>query len=194
MTTERSPRQIRLLTALLLFGTFLFGAIAGAGFSRWNHMPPPPPRPAPFLPGPPGALKLTPDQEAKARAITEHYRPQLEAILRASYPKVQVLNEQMEKEMREILSQEQRKALDEMKAHRPPMPPSGPMTPGAGPPPPGGPGFMPPGGGGPPPGGGPPSWPPGLSPPPPPSPGGPPAPLEPTEQQGHSQHAKGTAP
>lgn len=171
MVPERSPRQIRLLTALLLFGTFLLGAATGTGFSRWNHMPPglhrPPP---PFLPGPPGALKLTPEQEAKAHEITERYRPQLEAILRANFPKVQALNEQMEKELRQILTPEQAKILDEMKAHRPPMSPGGP-----GGPPPGNQEFMPPPGGGPPAGGGPPPWPPGFAPPPPPPPpsGGP---------------------
>jgi hypothetical protein len=162
MASERSPRQIRLLTALLLFGTFLFGAVAGVGLSRWNRMPPPPPRPVPFLPGPPGALKLTPEQEAKAHAITERHRPQLEAILRESFPKVQAINELMEKELREILTQEQCKTLDEMKVHRPPMPP------GAGSPPPGQHGYMPPPG--------PPPWPPGFAPPPPPPGGGPPAP------------------
>jgi hypothetical protein len=166
MTTERSPRQIRLLTALLLFGTFLFGAVAGAGLSRWSHRPPRPP--APFLPGPPGALKLTPKQEAKAHEITERYRPQLEAILRANFPKVQALNEQMERELRELMTPEQTKILDEMKAHRPPMPPGGFMPPGSGPPSPGGPGFMPP------PGGGLPPWPPGIAPPRPPQFGGPP--------------------
>ena len=188
MTSERSPRQIRLLTALLLFGTFLLGAVAGTGLSRWNHLPPPPPRPAPFLPGPPGALKLTPDQEAKARAITERYRPQLEAILRANFPKVQALNEQMEKELREILTEEQRKALDEMKARRPPMRPGGPMPVGAGSQPPGEPGMMPP------PGGGPPPWPPGLPPPPPPPGGGPPAPPVQNQRQEDPQHAQGAAP
>jgi len=168
MTTERSPRQIRRLTALLLFGTFLFGAVAGAGFSRWNHMPPHSRRPfAPFLPGPPGALKLTPEQETKAYEITERYRPQLEAILRANFPKVQALNEQMEKELREILSPEQAKILDEMKAHRPPMPPGGPMPHGEGPPP-SDLGFMPS------PGGGPPGWPQGPAPPPSPPFGDPP--------------------
>jgi Spy/CpxP family protein refolding chaperone len=168
MTTERSPRQIRLLTALLLFGTFLFGAVAGVGLSQWNHRPSCPPRPpAPFLPGPPGALNLTPVQEAKAHEITERYRPQLEAILRANFPKVQALNEQMEKELRALLTPEQTKILDEMKAHRPPMPPGGPMPPGEGPAA-REPGFMPP------PGGGPPPWPPGLAPPPPPPFGGPP--------------------
>ena len=165
MTIERSPRQIRLLTALLLFGTFLSGAVAGAGLARWMRTPPPP-RHAPFLPGPPGALKLTPPQEEKARAITEHYRPQLEAILRDNFPKVQAINEQMEKELRQILTPEQCKILDEMKAHRPPMPRDGHM-PGAG-----GPGFMPPPGGLPP-------WPPGRLPPPGEAPGAPPpAPAE----------------
>ncbi len=154
MTTERSPRQVRLLTALLVFGTFLFGAVAGTGLSHWNRMPLPPPRPVPFLPGPPGALKLTPEQETKAYAITERYRPQLEAILRANFPKVQAINEQMERELREILTPEQIKILDEMKAHRPPMPPGGGPSPG-------GPGFMLL------PGGGPPPWPPGVVPPPP---------------------------
>jgi hypothetical protein len=168
MTSERSPRQIRLLTALLLFGTFLFGAVAGSGLSHWNQRHAYPPRPqAPFLPGPPGALNLTPAQEVKAHEITERYRPQLEAILRANFPKVQALNEQMEKELRALMTPEQIKILDEMKAHRPPMPLGGPMQPGEGPPS-GAPGFMPS------PGGGPPPWPPGLAPPPPPLFGGPP--------------------
>jgi hypothetical protein len=170
MVTERSPRQIRLLTALLLFGTFLFGAVAGAGFSHWNHMPPPPQRPrAPFLPGPLGALKLTPEQEPKALAITERYRPQLDDILRASFPKVRAIIEQMEQELRKILTQEQIKFLDEMKARRP-MVPGEPMPPGAGPMPPDDHGFMPPLGGGPPP------WAPGLAPPPQPPFGGLPGP------------------
>ena len=164
MTTERSPRQIRLLTALLLFGTFLLGAVAGTGFSRWNHLPRHPIRQAPFLPGPAGALNLTPQQEAKSHEITERYRPQLETILRANFPKVQAINEQMEKELREILTPEQIKILDEMTAHRPAMMPPGgePFPSGGGSPPPGGEnGFMPP------PGGGPSPWPPGLPPPPP---------------------------
>jgi hypothetical protein len=73
---------------------------------------------------------------------------------------VQALNEQMEKELRALLTPEQTKILDEMKAHRPPMPPGGPMHPGGGPPL-GNSGFMPPLGGGSP------SCPSGLAPPPP---------------------------
>jgi Spy/CpxP family protein refolding chaperone len=156
-TNERSPRQIRLLTALLLFGTFLFGAVAGAGFSRCMQPPRPhgPWRP-PFLPGPPGALQLTPAQEAKTKEITDRYRPRLEAVIRENFPKLQAINEQMENELRELLTPAQRQKLDEMKAHRPPMPPPGEMPM----PPPGQHGEGPPGGGLPP-------WPPGMMPPPP---------------------------
>jgi hypothetical protein len=175
MTTPlRSPRQIRLLTALLLFAMFLLGTVTGAGFSRWQRPGRPPHPHAPFLPGPPGALRLTEAQQARSKEITERYRPQLEAIWRESFPKIQAVNDQMEKELRELLTPEQRRALDEMKAHRPPMPPGGPM-------PPLGPGFGPPPGG-PPPGGPPPGPPPGMpgmGPPPPPGAPPPPPPGEP---------------
>ena len=133
---ERTPRQIRLLTALLLFGTFLSGAVAGAGFYRFTSGQPSLQRhrpPAPFLPGPPGALKLTPEQEAKAGEITGRYRPKLEALLLEGFPKIQAINDQMEGEMRQILTAEQVRKLDELKAQRPPMPPFGP--PGNGGPP-----------------------------------------------------------
>jgi hypothetical protein len=173
MSDQQTPRQIRLLTALLLFGTFVLGTLAGVGLSKWIRMPPTLPPPAPFLPGPPGALKLTPEQESKARAITERYRPQLEAIVREGFPRVKAINEKMEKELREILTAEQCKVLDELKARRPPLPPGGAMhggplghggpPPGAGPPP----GF---------PGGAPPPWP-ALAPPPPGNP--PPSPAQP---------------
>jgi Spy/CpxP family protein refolding chaperone len=155
---ERTPRQVRLMTVLLLFGTFVLGAVAGAGLTRWTHQPPPH-RHAPFLPGPPGGLALTPEQEAKARAITDRYRPELEAVWRESMPKVSAINEKMEQELRHVLTPEQQKRLDELKAHRPPPPPGGPTGPGA-PPPHNG----PPHGG---PQGGPPPWP-GFAPPPPP--------------------------
>jgi Spy/CpxP family protein refolding chaperone len=165
MNDERTPRQIRLLTALLLFGTFLLGAVAGVGLSHWNRFPPPHrPGHPPFLPGPPGALRLTAEQQAKAHAITQRYRPELDAIWRDQFPKVKAVNDKMEKELREVLTPEQQKILDDMKAHRPPMPPGDPMAPGG--PPPGGP---PPGVPGmPPPGAGPPLWLPGLPPLPPP--------------------------
>jgi hypothetical protein len=169
MSIERTPRQIRLLTALLLFGTFVLGAVAGAGLTRWTRFAPPPPRHAPFLPGPLGALKLTPEQEAKARIITDRYRPELDVVWRESMPKVKVIIEKMEKELREVLTPEQQKTLDEIKTHLPPL--GSPMGPGGPPPHAGPPGGPHPGG---PPPGDPPPWPPGFAPPPPPPPGDPP--------------------
>lgn len=147
---ERSPRQIRLLTALIVFGTFLLGLGAGVGLERGRtpHRPPRPP--IPFLPGPPGALQLSPQQEARAREISERYRPKLEAVWRDSMPKLQALNEQMETELRAILTPAQCKLLDELKARRPPPPPGSPPPPGPPPPPPPG-GFGPPPGAPPPP-------------------------------------------
>lgn len=128
MSSERTPRQIRLLTALLLLATFALGIVSGVGLSQWIRDPMPRRHlPAPFLPGPPGALKLTAEQEAKAREITELYRPQLESIVREGFPKMKAINEKMEEEFRAILSPEQCKLLDELKARRPPHPHRGPM-------------------------------------------------------------------
>ena len=124
MTSERSPRQIRLLTALLLLATFVLGALFGAGLAHWDGpWRRPHHRPIPFLPGPPGALELSAAQEAKAHEIMERYRPQLEQVMHETFPKVQAINDQMESELRAILTPEQAKRLDEMKALRPPMPP-----------------------------------------------------------------------
>jgi len=103
-------------------------------------------------------------EEAKAKEITGRYRPKLEALLLEGFPKIQAINDQMEGEMRQILTAEQARKLDELKAQRPPMPPFGP--PGNGGPPPA---MMPPGMPGPgghtlpPPWGAPPFPPPGSS-------------------------------
>jgi len=143
-SSETLPRQIRVMTALVILGTFLAGAIVGAGvyYLATPRPPPPPPMPLPL-----GELGLTPEQDASARAIAERHRGELEAILRETFPKARAVTEQMEKELRALLTPSQQKRLDELKAAR--RPPPGPRPPG--PPPP--PGLHPP--------------PPGLRPPPP---------------------------
>jgi Spy/CpxP family protein refolding chaperone len=174
-TTEASPRTVRLLTAVLLVAMFAAGTATGVGLCRWisassGHAPPPPP-PAPL---PVEELGLTAEQRQKVQEIVERHRAELEAILRDAYPKARAVNEQIEKEVRELLTPEQRTKLDELKAHRPPPPPGPPP----GPPPPGMPSGAPlPGQGpppGPPPGFGPPPGPPPFGPPPGPPPFGPP--------------------
>jgi len=169
---DPSPFRIRLMTALVIVGTFVAGVAAGLGLARWIR---PPERPPPPMGLPLGELGLSPEQEAKARAIGERHRAELEAILRDTYPKVRAINEKLDAEVREILTPAQRRRLDEIEARRrPPRP--GPRPPGReGPPGPGGgrpPGHRPPppGEGPPPPGEGPAGALPGLPPPPPPEP------------------------
>jgi len=153
-TTEpRSPRSIRLLTALLLVATFAFGSVTGVALTLWvrsdfphhrGHWPGPPP----FGPLPLDELDLSPEQRQRAEAIFERHRPELDAILQEGFPKVRRVNDQIESEIRELLTPEQRTRLDELKARRPPPrhgphgPPGGPFAPG--PPPPDGFGRPPP--------------------------------------------------
>lgn len=139
----RGPRSVRLLTALLLVATFAVGTVTGAGICRALG-PPPPPHP-PHPPPPPfvaliSGLELTPRQQEQARAIQERHRPELDALLRQAFPRVRAINDEMRRELREILTPAQRAKLDEMDARRPPPPPGGPPFP----PPPGAPGFFPP--------------------------------------------------
>lgn len=172
VTSEAGPlRSIRLLTALLLVGTFAFGSVTGVALTLWARSDlrgPPPGGPPPFGPLPLHELELSPEQRARAEAIFERHRPALDAIRQEGFPKVRKINEQLESEVRELLTPEQLARLEQLKAQRPPRPP--------GPPPFGGPphGFgipIPPPPGAPPPPGG---WP-----PPPPPPGGWPAPCPP---------------
>jgi Spy/CpxP family protein refolding chaperone len=159
-------RKVHLVTALLLVAIFGAGVVTGAAVCRWTAPPhgewkPPhgPPPGGPPMPPEWRALDLTADQAAQARQIADRHRPELEAAIKDTFPKLRAIDEQMEKELRAILTPEQQKKLDEVKAHRPPG-----FVPGV--PPPGGPppGFPPPHGG-PPPGG----PPPGFPPPPPPN-------------------------
>ena len=146
--TGAAPRSIRLVTALLLVGTFALGSATGVGLTLWarhdlghGHRPGPPP----FGPLPLHELDLTREQHEKADAIFERHRAELDAILEEGYPKVRRVNEQIEREVREILTAEQRQRLDQLEAQRPPPrhghfppgPPDGPGGPGgppAGPP------------------------------------------------------------
>ena len=162
-TTETSPRTVRLLTAVLLVAMFAAGTATGVGLCRWISTssgqalgPPPPPPPLPVE-----ELGLTAEQRQKVQDIVERHRPELEAILQDAYPKARAINERIEKEVREVLTPEQRTKLDQLKALRPPPPP--------GPPP----GLPPPGmPSGAPPGQGPPPGPPPFGPPPAPTPSG----------------------
>lgn len=153
-TSERGSRRVRLVTGLVLAGVFAAGTISGLGLARWLGPRARPP------PGPPimrafHQLELSAEQQHRTREILESHRPELEAILRESFPRVRAINEQVSEELRAILTPEQARRLAEIERQLPPEthppgspPPMGERPPqGRGPPPHG---FPPPGMGPPP--------------------------------------------
>jgi Spy/CpxP family protein refolding chaperone len=130
--TSGPQRRVRLLTAIVLIGTFALGAASGAGVVRWALMD----RLAagsegpPFGPWPLHQLDLSKDQRAKVHEIFERHRPELDAILRESFPHVRPIHEQIDREIREVLTVEQRAKLERLEERRP-FPPRGPFPPGS---------------------------------------------------------------
>ena len=170
----RSESWLRLMSGFVLVGVFAAGALFGAALLRFvgprtpahDVRPPGPPGPPHGPPGPPPGpieamtheLDLDAQQRDQLRAIADSHRPELEAIVRDSQPKLRAVLDAIENEMTPHLRPDQVEKLGAWRKRRPPPP-----VPGLGGPPPG-PGGPPPGPGGPPPG-------PGG---PPPGPGGPP--------------------
>ncbi|HVP67695.1 MAG TPA: periplasmic heavy metal sensor [Anaeromyxobacteraceae bacterium] len=147
---ETSPRRIHLLSAVVVLGSFLAGAVAGVGFYRWATPHGPPPRERSALPPHFRDLGLTPEQEARAAAILERHRPEIDAVMRETYPRMQAIVERTHNELKEILTPAQRARFEEIERRRPPgfVPshPGGNGFPPPEPPPPSGlPGAPPPG-------------------------------------------------
>lgn len=147
MPTERTPRTVRLMTVAIVAATFAAGFTSGAGFHRWataDYGPrPPPPL---FSPWTLRELGLSPDQKKKAQVILERHRPKLEAIFQETFPRVRAVKEQVDREIRAILSAEQRAKFEELNSRRPSPERGGRPPPGAVPPPAGAP-YGPPWGG-----------------------------------------------
>lgn len=144
MVGEPSVHRLRLWSGLIFLCVFLSGAVAGAGMYAWlrprsARLPAPP---AGALPPPLRELDLTPQQREQARAIWEKHRGTIEGLLQQTFPQVRAVHEQMEKELRAILTEAQAKKFDELRT-RMPRPRGGPGFPGApgGPRPPPGEGF-----------------------------------------------------
>ncbi len=122
MPAETSTRRLRLWTALLVLAIFLVGAATGAGavhlFRPGGPMGPPgrggPPFPPAGAPLPPGlaGLDLTPEQEKTARALMEKRRPEMEAVLRETFPKFEAIRRQYEADLRPFLTEAQARKLD----------------------------------------------------------------------------------
>lgn len=130
MPAETSTRTLRLWTGLIVLAIFLVGAAAGAGAAHWfrpggphgrpgHGGPPIPPAGAPLPPGLAG-LDLTPEQEKTARVLMEKNRPEMEAVLRETFPRFEAIRRRFEADLRPFLTEAQVRKLD---AHRPEQPP-----------------------------------------------------------------------
>ena len=130
--SEPSPKMIRRMTALLLLATFAAGTVTGGALAHWLVIRPSPSShfPHPMGPVPWDNLDLSASQRDKINEILERHRPKLDAILGETFPKVQVVVAQVDNEIREILTPEQRRKFDQAKAQRQ----NSPSPPHAGPP------------------------------------------------------------
>ena len=112
---------------LVVVGIFCAGGATGFAVSPFVHPPHHPSRgPPPWL----HELELSEEQRKTAESIFERHRADVDAIMRDTFPRIRVRNEQMEQELKAVLSPEQVKKLDEIRARRPlrppPPPPDGP--------------------------------------------------------------------
>lgn len=136
-TDDASQSRIRALTALVLVGTFLLGSAVGSGLLFWLTPRRPQPPPAPIF-HMLAELGLNAAQQQQAQALRERHEPKLHAILIESMPKLRAVHDQMEADLRAILTPEQRQKLDEIERRRPfrgavvPPPRIGPGEPDAG--------------------------------------------------------------
>lgn len=121
--TSASPRMVRVLSAILLVATFAGGVVTGAGlhvWTRWPRSAPPPPMPGPL---PIEQLGLNEEQRKAAHEILERHRPELDAVLRETFPRFREINDRMAEELKAVLTPEQRLQLDELRSRRHPLPP-----------------------------------------------------------------------
>lgn len=124
MTTNNpSPWRVRLGAIALLLAVFSTGAVAGVAGYRWiladgkrDDMPAPPEELGFRL----RPLALTDAQETQVRSIFERYRPELDSVLRETFPRVRAVQERIDADIVKVLTEEQRrKFLESAKRRKP---------------------------------------------------------------------------
>lgn len=113
------PWVNRGLVVAILALLFAAGVGTGYGYALWSRTPEKAPADKPLV----GlhyysSLGLTTAQERSIQEIYQKYRPDLDAVLQESRPRVRVIHEKIEQEIRVILTPDQVRRLDEHKARR----------------------------------------------------------------------------
>lgn len=127
---EPSSRRLRWLSGALLAATFAAGALAGVGATlAWR--PPGPGAPRPHGPDafPYRELGLSAEQEARVRDIFARNQPRMDQLMQEMVPRLQALSGQIEAEFLQVLTEEQRRRFEALKAGRPAPIPVGPPGP-----------------------------------------------------------------
>lgn len=120
--------------ALVLVATFVLGGVTGGAivhtFAGQHPVPPP------FMPPPPWeGIDLTSQQRDQIHEVLERYRPTLDETLREVFPKARTISDELDKEIRKLLTPAQQRVFDEHKARQrslqphPQAPMPGPLQP-----------------------------------------------------------------
>ncbi len=129
--SESSRWSARIFAAIYILAIFSVGIAAGAGLHRLL-VPRPArqatPKPPMFGPLPLEDLGLTTAQWQQVRKIMERHRPAFDKVLKETYPKVRAVTAKIDRDIRKILTAEQRQRLDRLRSmggppphgHRPP--------------------------------------------------------------------------
>lgn len=122
MTNPTSSRWLNrgLALALLLF-IFAAGLGVGWGIARWSDSP----RARESRRGERSrgrhfyaSLNLSPEQARAVREIHERHRPRLDAVLEETTPKIRAIHDEIEQEIRQLLTPVQLERLERQKARR----------------------------------------------------------------------------
>jgi Spy/CpxP family protein refolding chaperone len=128
---EPSPMRLRLLTGALLVGVFAAGTVTGAALYRWARAATTPPLPLHAAPPIPlDDLELSDLQRDRIWQVIDKYRPELDAIVGATIPKVKEVHARMQTDVRALLTPPQRQSFDLLVSRRfgPPSPHPRPWT------------------------------------------------------------------
>ncbi|HZI10927.1 MAG TPA: periplasmic heavy metal sensor [Myxococcus sp.] len=124
---EPSPRRLRWLSGALLAATFAAGLITGVGAAvTWGSPPPHRGGPEAF---PSKELGLSAEQEAQVRDVFARHQPRMDALVQEVVPRMRALSGDIEAELLQVLTEEQRRRFERFKAGRPapiPVAPRGP--------------------------------------------------------------------